>query len=127
MIILWALWNAKNKIPFEAFIQISQELTSLAINRKGEYARAQHQVGLQISVKCKVDSATRERYKALVDGAFKRETAGIWVVIRDFEGDVIKAMAARVQGITEAAHMELMAIWRAMLYYLDLIHIHMHF
>lgn len=46
-----------------------------------------------------------------VDGAYTTENVRGGVVIRDYDGEVKALMVARLDGVVDAGHAEVMAIW----------------
>lgn len=51
-----------------------------------------------------------------MDGAFKGEKAGVGVTVRDHEGEIIASMAYNLSGMTNASQVELMEIWKEILF-----------
>lgn len=123
-LLLWSIWSARNHLVFEGKQKTAEEIVGGAQSYLLEFKRA---VGAS---KSEMEKSTRQKqrwippprnhYKINVDGAFDGDRAGAGVVIRDSDGKIMAALAAKAQSGVDAEQLELLALLRGLKVAMDL-------
>lgn len=104
--ILWATWNAHNKLSFEGIKQKPQEIIQFSMIYLEEFSLDQKAIHPPLVYRREVEEGWHPLQEGWVrvnvDGAFKRSTAGAGMVIRDHLWEVQAAMAINMENILDA-------------------------
>ncbi|XP_071921885.1 uncharacterized protein [Coffea arabica] len=115
VVTMWLLWKSRNQSLFAGKTERAAQVGVYAKAFLQEYWNLLRRQGSrQYKEHTKWVAPEQSYLKINVDGAFSEQAAGVGLVVRNYLGQVEAAMAARVEGVHNAEHVECLAFLYAL-------------